>query len=298
MNHTYLAVDAGGSRTRATLVGADGRVCGRGAAGPGNWAVQGRDAWAAAIRAAVAEACASTGGVPRGTHVWVGTAGVPAGQQDEAVVALVAELVPGARVRVSNDAELLHRPAPRTCVVAIAGTGSVVLAIDTRGRVRQWGGLGWLLGDEGSAFHVGRAAVRAVLGGEPAAHALRARLAQAHLRGDDWIRYIYGAEDPRAVLASLAPCVTAAAEAGDPAAAALLREATAPLAALIAGAATHEADLRLGGALMQVPCYRQALLSHLGGVSFASVECVSVPSEYAAQTLRMMHTIHYSIGDS
>jgi len=293
----YLAVDAGGSRTRATLVGVDGRVCGRGEAGPANWAVQSRDAWAAAVRTSVAEACASTGGVPHGTHVWVGTAGVPAGGRADAIAALVSELIPGAHVRVTNDAELLYRPAPRTCIVAIAGTGSVVLAIDS-GRVQQWGGLGWLLGDEGSAFDLGRAGLRAVLAGGPAAHTLCKHLEPSLPPGADWTSHVYAATNPRALLASLAPCVTAAAERGDPTALALVRSATAPLAAHIASAARPEADLRLGGALMQVPCFREALLAHLASIPFASVECVSMPSAYAAQTLQLMHTIHYSMGDS
>ncbi|WFD26967.1 hypothetical protein MNAN1_001956 [Malassezia nana] len=294
----YLAVDAGGSHTRATLVDGAGRVRGRGETGPANWAVQGADVWIEAIRASVVGVCASLGGLrPDDAHVWVGAAGLPACGQDEAARALLTQLFRGAHLRVTNDAVLLHRSSQRRCIVAIAGTGSVVLLIHADGTVeRQWGGLGWLLGDEGSAFSLGRAAVRAILEAPSAAHPLRARVVQAlscppHT---DLATHIYAAPDPRTLLASLAPCVTAAAAAGEQDALALVQEEAAHLASHMAraAAAVHpdKADVRLGGALMQVPCFQQALFAHLArlGVSMASVEVVAEPSEYAAQTLRLL----------
>ncbi|WFD22963.1 hypothetical protein MEQU1_001647 [Malassezia equina] len=258
MHYAFLAVDAGGTHTRATLIDAHGRVCGRGEAGAANWSVHSRAAWAAAIRKSVAQACASLGGVPPRTHLWVGTAGVQVGDGVEAAEALVREVVACASVRVTNDAALLHRASGRPCLVAIAGTGSVVLAFSTPTTVQQWGGLGWLLGDEGSAFALGRAAVRAVLTDRVGTHDLRTRLERAAWPLDaDGVRRLYASDNPRALLASLAPCVTAAAEAGDDVASTLLREETAMLATYLAQAmaslpAAEAADLRLGGALMQV----------------------------------------------
>lgn len=294
----YLAVDAGGSHTRATLVDGAGRVRGRSETGPANWAVQGADAWIEAIRASVVGACASIGGSwPDDTHVWVGAAGLPACGQDKAARALLSQLFRGSHLRVTNDAVLLYRPSQRRCIVAIAGTGSVVLLMHAQGTVeRQWGGLGWLLGDKGSAFSLGRAAVRSVLDAPSTAHPFRARIAQAlqcppHT---DLVTHIYAAPDPRALFASLAPCVTAAAAAGEQDALALVQEEAAHLASHMARAAAtvqpDQADVRLGGALMQVPCFQQALFAHLArlGVSLASVEVVAEPSEYAAQTLRLL----------
>jgi N-acetylglucosamine kinase-like BadF-type ATPase len=62
------------------------------------------------------------------------------------------------RVEVISDAEaaLLGALGGRPGVLILAGTGSIVLGRDGRGRLLRAGGLGPLLGDEGSAFWLGR----------------------------------------------------------------------------------------------------------------------------------------------
>jgi N-acetylglucosamine kinase-like BadF-type ATPase len=62
------------------------------------------------------------------------------------------------RVEVISDAEgaLLGALGPQPGVLLLAGTGSIVLGRDRHGRVARAGGLGPLIGDEGSAFWLGR----------------------------------------------------------------------------------------------------------------------------------------------
>lgn len=62
------------------------------------------------------------------------------------------------RVSVMGDLELAHRAAfsEGPGVLLIAGTGSAALARDRRGRWARSGGRGPLLGDEGSAFWIGK----------------------------------------------------------------------------------------------------------------------------------------------
>jgi N-acetylglucosamine kinase-like BadF-type ATPase len=62
------------------------------------------------------------------------------------------------RVEVISDAEgaLLGALGGRPGLLVLAGTGSIVLGRDHRGRLARAGGLGPLLGDEGSAFWLGR----------------------------------------------------------------------------------------------------------------------------------------------
>lgn len=62
------------------------------------------------------------------------------------------------RVEVISDAEaaLLGALGGRPGVLVLAGTGSIVLGRDDRGRLARAGGLGPLIGDEGSAFWLGR----------------------------------------------------------------------------------------------------------------------------------------------
>ncbi|HYU66429.1 MAG TPA: BadF/BadG/BcrA/BcrD ATPase family protein, partial [Jatrophihabitantaceae bacterium] len=61
------------------------------------------------------------------------------------------------RVEVISDAEaaLLGALGERPGVLVLAGTGSIVLGRDGRGRLARAGGLGPLIGDEGSAFWLG-----------------------------------------------------------------------------------------------------------------------------------------------
>jgi N-acetylglucosamine kinase-like BadF-type ATPase len=73
-----------------------------------------------------------------------------------------------ARVHVLSDAQaaLLGALGERPGLLVLAGTGSIVIGRDARGRWGRAGGLGPLLGDEGSAFWIGRAWLRATTGGE------------------------------------------------------------------------------------------------------------------------------------
>ncbi len=63
------------------------------------------------------------------------------------------------RVRVISDVEAARDGALGAApgILLLAGTGSIALGRDRRGRLARAGGLGPLLGDEGSAFWIGRA---------------------------------------------------------------------------------------------------------------------------------------------
>jgi glucosamine kinase len=71
----------------------------------------------------------------------------------------------GARVAVGDDTDAALAGAFRggPGVVVIAGTGSGAAGRDPAGRTTRVGGHGYLLGDEGGGYWVGREAVRAAL---------------------------------------------------------------------------------------------------------------------------------------
>ena len=81
------------------------------------------------------------------------------------------------RVAVISDAEaaLLGALGGDPGVLVLAGTGSIVLGRDRRGRLARGGGLGPLLGDEGSAFWLGREWLRRRPDAAAAARALARR---------------------------------------------------------------------------------------------------------------------------
>jgi glucosamine kinase len=125
------------------------------------------------------------------------------------------------RVEVISDAEaaLLGALGARAGILLLAGTGSIVLGRDSRGRLGRAGGLGPLIGDEGSAFWLGREWLRLSPAGAGAARTLARR------------------PDAVARIAALAPLVLARARRGDRLARGIAAAGQEHLAALASGVA-------------------------------------------------------------
>jgi N-acetylglucosamine kinase-like BadF-type ATPase len=121
------------------------------------------------------------------------------------------------RVRVISDVEAAHAGALGGApgVLLLAGTGSIALARDARGRWARAGGLGPLLGDAGSAFAIGRDWLVAEAAGGMAARALAL------------------GPEPVASIAALASAVLARARRGDGRARRVVAGAQTALAALV-----------------------------------------------------------------
>ena len=66
---------------------------------------------------------------------------------------------------ILTDAEILHYSffGPAAGILIAAGTGSVCLMSNPDGTYRQIGGWGYILGDEGSGFHIGKLAIQHAL---------------------------------------------------------------------------------------------------------------------------------------
>ncbi|HAZ08210.1 MAG TPA: hypothetical protein DCZ01_06760 [Elusimicrobia bacterium] len=153
------------------------------------------------------------------------------------------------RVRVVPDFEIAHLAAfgRGPGVLLAAGTGSVAFARGTDGRTTRAGGLGPLLGDEGSGFWLGREALRDPVLSRSLPRALRV----AH------------AEDPVRATAALAPRVLRRSR--------RLREKAAEhLCGLARRAARgptlpRPKPLALHGSLFKNAALRRAVLRRLGG---------------------------------
>ena len=159
----------------------------------------------------------------------------------------VAESRFGQGARVRNDVDIAHVGAFAGAegVLCLAGTGSMAWAKGPKGVARA-GGYGDLIGDEGSAFWIGREAL-ALLSREADGRRERSPfgVALAETLGFDaaeLIEWTYGHADRRAAVAGVARRVSALAEAGDRTASTILRAAGNELA-LIVRAATRTAGL-------------------------------------------------------
>ncbi|MCC9203727.1 N-acetylglucosamine kinase [Arthrobacter sp. zg-Y769] len=232
-----------------------------------------------AARDSLAEVFAALGtdGVGR---VIAGSGGVDTDRDAAALRALIAEHVPGAVVDVIHDTRLILAAGEASEGIAvIAGTGSVAWGIDGSGRQARSGGWGYLLGDEGSGYWVGREAVR---------HTLRRRnldlapdsLSLALLREcgvadpESLIGLFHGPTDRR-YWAGRAGLVFDAAQQGNPAAAAIVEEAAGHLAGLIldvAGVLQLSGPVVIGGGLgMHQPLLQDLLRSRLSAAGLTDV---------------------------
>ncbi|WP_326566621.1 BadF/BadG/BcrA/BcrD ATPase family protein [Amycolatopsis rhabdoformis] len=160
-----VGVDAGGTSTRAIVVDATGAVLGSATAGGANPNSHPPAEAAARIASAIETALGGRTGVRAAV---VGLAGVSK-LSDPAVAAVFAQAwqrigLAGA-VRTVADAEVAYASATSAPdgTVLVAGTGSIAGRIRARRMTGTAGGYGWLLGDEGSAFWLGREAVRSTL---------------------------------------------------------------------------------------------------------------------------------------
>lgn len=173
------------------------------------------------------------------------------------------------RVKVVPDFEIAHAAAfgEGAGVLLVASTGSIAFARGTDGASRRAGGLGPLLGDEGSGFWLGKTAARdSVLRRELK---LPAPLDLAH------------ATDPVRATAALAPKVLGARSSR---ARRLREDAADHLAALAAEAVSglvmpRPIPLALHGSLFNNAALRKAVLRRLGRVALVAPR---VPAEQAA----------------
>lgn len=170
-----LAIDAGGTSTRAVIVDESGNCLGFGQSGGGNPISAGFGPALAALADATSMAQATSG--PRLSSALIAMAGatsrMPRQELKERFIAL------GLHGELALESDLLAMFRSGTLAsggyALIAGTGSVAAHIEDGVLRSVSGGAGWLLGDGGSGFWIGHRVARAVvayLDGRGAATAL------------------------------------------------------------------------------------------------------------------------------
>ncbi len=218
-----LAIDGGGSRTRALAIDREARVVGVAESGPSNHLLKPRNIVRQSLIEAI-EQTLSEGGVSRAAIVSLaaGLAGVDydrAGANDiEGVfheMGFEDPLIEG-DVVIAHAGALALRPG----VVVLAGTGSAILGVGEDGKRVKVGGWGPIFGDEGSAQRIGQMALRAAARDfdkrGPATELTNALMKALGI--DDFRRTIarvYGTPMNAREIAALCPISYKIAEAGD-----------------------------------------------------------------------------------
>ncbi|WP_459385341.1 N-acetylglucosamine kinase [Arthrobacter humicola] len=214
-------------------------------------------------------------------QVYAGAGGIDTDDDAAALAALIAPHVPGARITVVHDSRLLLAAGgASTGVAVIAGTGSAAWGKNGRGEEARAGGWGYLVGDEGSGYWLGREAVR---------HSLR-RMNQG-LEPDELSTALLascGVDDPNKLIAMFhspetgrrfwaqqARLVVEAAAAGHAPSRALMEQAGRDLADLAAQTVRQlgiEGPVILGGGLgMNVPGLQESFRTALAAAGITDV---------------------------
>lgn len=218
----YLGLDCGGSSCRAMAIDDTGAVVFRGQGGSANVATTPEPILRRSLERALE-------GLPKVNRVFGCFAGLIDDVGRARATAVLQSLVPDAQVSVEADFAAAFRSCPDgTTACVIAGTGSIVCS-RVGGRLVKSGGGGYLLGDEGSGFRYGLAALKHFIQ-EPESATPSMLEALAEVIGTtvpaEATMRIYQTTRPAALLSRLTGALVADAAAGqDYAHAAIVREA-------------------------------------------------------------------------
>lgn len=163
-----MGLDIGGTSTRALVVDLDGNRVSQGHGGGANITSYGPDRAVAAVAGAVCEAVAGVNDPATIRYAVIGSAGDANWQVPEVAAGFArmwasAGLSCSYRIVSDVDVAFASGTADPNGTLVLSGTGAIAIRYRERSNVHAADGHGWLLGDLGSGFWLGREAVRATL---------------------------------------------------------------------------------------------------------------------------------------
>jgi N-acetylglucosamine kinase-like BadF-type ATPase len=234
----YLGIDGGGTKTEFVLANEKGEVLRHAVLGPSNPNDVGFGGMQQVLRQGIAEVAGAY--APEAISVFAGIAGGTTSDVAEKIHAFLADFG-FAKVKNGSDAQnaISAGLGRMDGVAVIMGTGSVAFA-QREGVLHRIGGYGYLLGDAGSGFALGRDAILAALqaedgsGKETLLHA-----AVLHRCGKERVLPALGDfySGGKTYIAQYAPLLFEAAEQGDAVALEILERQMREIARLIVGGA-------------------------------------------------------------
>ena len=240
-----LGIDAGGTKTVCLLADEHGRVRAT-ARGPGaNLQTLGELEVEKVLHEVMDSVLADEDAPP--AAICLGMAGVDRPHDNAIVRGIMRRIGHKAPVLVVNDALaalVAGAGEDGPGIVLIAGTGSICYGRNDAGQAARSGGWGYILGDEGSGWWIGRQALTAVMraaDGRGPATLLTGRVL-AHFgfsQPSDLVHEIYYRETGRRSVAGLTGVVQATADEGDVVARQVLSEAADELVLCVRSVATR-----------------------------------------------------------
>ena len=231
-----LGVDAGGSKTVCLLADESGHVVAEARGPAAHLQTLGELEVEKVLHALIGEVLSQHGERPG--VICLGMAGVDRPRDAATIREILGRIGERARLLIVNDALIaLEAGLPgEPGIVVIAGTGSIAYGRNADEQAARAGGWGYVLGDEGSGYWLGRQALRAVVRADDrrGAPTLLTALLLAHFsitRPTDLVREIYEGGTRPSAIAALARHVQTAVEQGDSIAHQILDVGAAELAA-------------------------------------------------------------------
>jgi N-acetylglucosamine kinase-like BadF-type ATPase len=162
----FCGIDGGATKTSCLIADENGQIIGLGLSKSSNISVVGVKTMLDNIKMALDKAVEEAGiTVEQVDSIFVATAGGGSERRRRLIGRSLRKLGFSNRVYVDSDAvaALMAKTLGRPGVVVVSGTGAIVLGLDEDGVYHRVGGWGYLIDDEGGAFHIGREALRYAL---------------------------------------------------------------------------------------------------------------------------------------
>ena len=170
--HYALGIDGGGSKTVCILINNKRDILGRGEAGSSNYQSVGIEAAQFSIESAINQAIIATDNIATDSikieAICLGLAGVGRSKDIEIIKKIVKEIpvtqnIKSENIIISHDAfiALVGGIGNDVGIVVAAGTGSIVFGRNHQGETKRVGGWGYILGDEGGAYQIAVAGMKA-----------------------------------------------------------------------------------------------------------------------------------------
>jgi len=225
-----LGIDVGGTKTVCLLANDAGQVVANAREEGANLQGAGELALEKVLHSVMEKTLADHDAVP--SVICLGIAGVDRASDEAIVRSIMKRIGYKAAILVVNDALIALQAGIGDLpgIVIVAGTGSIAYGRNAKGEAARAGGWGYVLGDEGSGYWIGRLALRAVVrhaDGRGRMTSLTPRLL-SHFgvqRAADLIHKTYHEELPPSAIASLARYVQQGRDEGDFVASAILNRA-------------------------------------------------------------------------
>lgn len=242
MAEYLLAADGGGTKTEVVCTTLEGEVVGKGLSGPTNLTSTSIGAASFNLKEAIRQAIETLPAERSFPVLTMGLAGMDSPAEEAVAHRVFSEALTeyqiGKLVLVNDSLiALMNGTTEPNGIVVIAGTGSIAFGRTQDGRTARAGGMDYLLADQGSGYAIGLAALQAAVKSYDGR--LETSLLEALVREhfsvasiEDLKSQVYNPVLTKIEIAELSHVCFAAHAQGDPAATAILEQATLELVAL------------------------------------------------------------------